>query len=260
MKLKVVILAGGIGSRISEESHLKPKPMVDIGGKPILWHIMKIYSSFGLNDFIICGGYKINVIKEYFSNFFLNNNDISFNLENGNFKVLKKGIDNWQVSVIDTGQNTLTGGRLAKIKPYLKNEECFFMTYGDGLANINIKKLYNFHKIQKTKATVTIVRPPGRFGVIKISGKKVQNFTEKPKGDGNWINGGFFVLDHSILNLVSKDDDIWEKKPLETLAKSNQLSAYQHSGFWKCMDTLRDKVQLDEMWTSNKAPWKIWKK
>jgi glucose-1-phosphate cytidylyltransferase len=256
--MKLVILAGGIGTRITEESKLKPKPMIDIGGKPILWHIMKIYSSYGINEFIICCGYKGEQIKRYFADYYLNNSDIEFDLQNNKYKTIKKNNETWKVTTIDTGQKSMTGGRLARIKKYLKPNETFFMTYGDGLGSVNIKKLLSFHKKYKKLATMTIVRPPARFGIVKQKKNLVTNFVEKPAGDGSWINGGFFVLEKKALDLVNKDKDIWERKPLETLAKKNQLLAFRHDGFWKAMDTLRDKIVLDDLWNKKKAPWKVW--
>ena len=253
-----VILAGGFGTRISEETIHKPKPMVNIGNMPILWHIMKGYSHYGINEFIICCGYKGQIIKRYFADYYLNNSDIEFDLLNNNYKTLKKTNENWKVTAIDTGQNSMTGGRLARIKKFLKPKETFFMTYGDGVGSINIKKLLSFHNKNKKQATMTIVKPPGRFGMVRLKNNLVKDFVEKPSGDGSWINGGFFVLEKEALNLVKNDKDIWERKPLETLAKKNQLGAYKHHGFWKAMDTLRDKIVLDELWTNNKAPWKVW--
>ena len=256
--MKLVILAGGIGTRISEESHLKPKPMIHVGGKPILWHIMKIYSCYGVNEFIICCGYKGEQIKRYFADYYLNNSDIEFDLQNNSFRTIKKTKENWKVTTIDTGQKSMTGGRLARIKKHLKQNEPFFMTYGDGLGSVDIKKLLSLHKKNKKLATMTIVKPPGRFGMVKIKKDLVTSFVEKPSGDGSWINGGFFVLEKKALDLVNKDKDIWERKPLETLARKNQLSAFRHNGFWKAMDTLRDKIILDELWNKKKAPWKVW--
>tara|TARA_A100001011_G_C14319305_1_gene849656 strand:- start:4982 stop:5752 length:771 start_codon:yes stop_codon:yes gene_type:complete len=256
--MKLVILAGGIGTRISEESQLKPKPMIEIGGRPIIWHIMKIYSYYGINEFIICCGYKGEQIKRYFADYYLNNSDVEFDLVKNNYKTIKKSKENWKVMTIDTGEKSMTGGRLARIKKFLKSNETFFMTYGDGVGSVDIKKLLSFHKKNKKLATMTIVKPPGRFGMVKFKNNLVKNFVEKPSGDGSWINGGFFVLNKKALDFVKKDNDIWERKPLETLAKKNQLSAYKHNGFWKAMDTLRDKIVLDELWLKKKAPWKVW--
>ena len=219
---------------------------------------MKIYSKFGINEFIICCGYKGEIIKRYFADYYLNNSDIEFDLAKNNHKTIKKAKEDWKVMTIDTGEKSMTGGRLARIKKYLNPKETFFMTYGDGVGSINLKKLFSFHKKNKKLATMTIVKPPGRFGMVKTNKNLVKSFVEKPSGDGSWINGGFFVLEREALDLVSKDSDIWERKPLETLAKKNQLSAFKHDGFWKAMDTLRDKIVLDEMWQKKKAPWKVW--
>lgn len=256
--MKLVILAGGIGTRISEESQLKPKPMIEIGGRPILWHIMKIYSSYGINEFIICCGYKGEQIKRYFADYYLNNSDIEFDLHTNNYKTIKQTKENWKVTTIDTGQKSMTGGRLARIKKYLKPNETFFMTYGDGVGSVDIKKLLSFHKKNKKLVTMTIVKPPGRFGMVKLNKDLITSFVEKPSGDGSWINGGFFVMERKALDLVNRDKDIWERNPLETLAKKNQLSAFRHNGFWKAMDTLRDKIILDDLWNKKKAPWKVW--
>ena len=256
--MKALILAGGFGTRLSEETDLKPKPMVEIGGKPILWHIMKIYSSYGINEFIICCGYKGEHIKRYFADYYLNNSDIEFDLYENKFKTLKIIKEKWKVSTIDTGQNTMTGGRLSRIKNFLNDDETFLMTYGDGLGSVDIKKLINFHKSKKKLATMTIVKPPGRFGMVKLEDNLVAKFVEKPSGDGSWINGGFFVLEKKVLDLVKKDSDIWEKKPLEFLAKKKQLASFKHKGFWKAMDTLKDKMTLDDLWNKKKAPWKVW--
>ena len=256
--MKVVILAGGLGSRISEETHLKPKPMVEIGGYPLLWHIMKIYSSYGINDFIICCGYKGYVIKEYFANYFLHMSDVTFDMSNNKMHVHKANSEPWNVTLINTGDQTMTGGRLKRIKPYI-DDEAFCFTYGDGLSNVNISKLLDFHKKQGTQATVTAVSPPGRFGALDIQNHKVIAFEEKPKGDGMLINGGFFVLEPKTLDLIKDDATLWEQGPLESLAKSQQLSAFKHDGFWQPMDTLRDKTYLEQLWASGKAPWKSWK-
>ena len=258
--MKAVILAGGIGSRISEESLIRPKPMVEIGGKPILWHIMKIYSFYGINDFIICCGYKGEMIKEFFVNYFTRNSDFTINIKNQDITVHRKTSEDWNVTLVDTGADSMTGGRLNRVKKFLKDEENFCLTYGDGLANVNIKRLLEFHKRHKKKATLTTVLPPGRFGMIKYDNKNkvVNSFVEKPSGDGSWINGGYFVLNKKVLGLVSKDSDIWEKKPLEKLAREKQLVAFEHKGFWKAMDTLKDKTVLEDMWKSNPL-WKVWK-
>lgn len=257
--MKAVILAGGIGSRISEESLIRPKPMVEIGGKPILWHILKIYSHYGINDFIICCGYKGEMIKEFFVNYNTRNSDFTIDIKNQNIKVHKRTSEEWNVTLVDTGKDSMTGGRISRIKKYLSSNEDFCLTYGDGVSNVNIKKLINFHKKHKKPATMTIVLPPGRFGMVKFDKKNlVKSFVEKPSGDGSWINGGFFVLNSKVLNLVNKDTDVWEKKPLENLSKGNKLMAFKHSGFWKAMDTLKDKTVLEEMWISNPL-WKVWK-
>lgn len=258
--MKLVILAGGIGSRISEESLVRPKPMVEIGGKPIIWHIMKIYSAYGINDFIICCGYKGEMIKEFFLNYKTKYSDFTINIgSNNNIKIHKTHSENWKVTLVDTGKNSLTGGRLNRIKNYLKKNETFCLTYGDGVGNVDIKKLISFHKKNKKPATMTVVMPPGRFGMVRYDKKmNAESFTEKPSGDGSWINGGFFVLNKSVLNLVKNDQDIWEKEPLEILAKQRKLKVFKHYGFWKAMDTLKDKITLEEMWKNN-PPWKIWK-
>ena len=255
--MKAVILAGGYGTRISEETHLKPKPMIEIGGKPLLWHIMKTYSEHGINDFIICCGYKGYMIKEYFANYFLHMSDVTFDMKNNKMTVHKKSVEPWSVTLVDTGLNTMTGGRLKRIKEHVKNET-FCFTYGDGLSNVNISELINFHKKNNSKATVTSVQPPGRFGTLDISGNKIINFKEKPAGDGNWINGGYFVLEPSVFDYLKDDNTIWEREPLEKLAEENELSAFKHTGFWQPLDTLRDKNYLDELWNSDEAFWKNW--
>jgi len=256
--LKAVILAGGLGTRISEETHLKPKPMIEIGGKPILWHIMKLYSAHGINDFIICCGYKGYVIKEYFANYFLHTSDVTFDMVNNEMQVHQRYADPWKVTLIDTGDETMTGGRLKRVADYIKNEDAFCFTYGDGVSDVNISELIAFHKAQNVKATLTATVPPGRFGALGILGDKVTNFMEKPKGDGAMINGGFFVLSPKVLDYIVNDQTIWEREPLELLAKEDSLAAYQHQGFWQPMDTLRDKTYLEELWQSGKAPWKKW--
>lgn len=255
--MKTVILAGGIGTRISEESIIRPKPMIEIGGKPILWHIMKIYSSYGLHDFIICLGYKGYLIKEYFANYFLHTSDVTFDMINNKMVVHQNSAEPWHVTLVNTGEETMTGGRLKRISSYLDQED-FCFTYGDGLGNINIKDLISFHKKQKTFATLTATQPPGRFGALKIVEHKITNFEEKPSGDGGWINGGFFVLSPKVIDYIDGDKTIWEREPMETLAQEGQISAFQHQGFWHPMDTLRDKLKLEELWSSNKAPWKTW--
>jgi glucose-1-phosphate cytidylyltransferase len=255
--MKVVILAGGLGTRISEETHLKPKPMIEIGGKPILWHIMKMYSTFGINDFVICCGYKGYMIKEYFANYFLHTSDVTFDMKNNKMEVHRKSAEPWKVTLVDTGLETMTGGRLKKVQDFV-GDETFCFTYGDGVSNVDISKLIEFHNNSNTLSTVTAVQPPGRFGTLDITGNKITNFEEKPAGDGNWINGGFFVLEPKIFDYIDGDSTIWERQPLENLANDKQLSAFRHSNFWQPLDTLRDKNYLESLWTSNKAPWKIW--
>ena len=259
--MKSVILAGGFGTRLSEETHLKPKPMVEIGGRPTLWHILKIYSAHGINDFIICAGYKGYIIKEYFANYFLHTSDVTFDIERNSMEVHRRNGEPWRVTVVDTGEATMTGGRLARIRGYL-NDEPFCFTYGDGVSNVNINKLLAFHSRQGKLGTVTAVQPPGRFGTMDFSrtdANLVQNFREKPIGDGAWINGGFFVLQPEAIDYI-KDGDatIWEQGPMENLARDQQLAAYRHDGFWRPMDTLRDKKELDLLWESGNAPWKTW--
>lgn len=254
--MQAVILAGGLGTRLSEETYNKPKPMVEIGGKPILWHILKIYSFYGINDFIICCGYKGYLIKEYFANYFLHNCDVTLDLSSNSIEVHSKKSESWKVTLIDTGENTLTGGRLARVKKYIKGTFCF--TYGDGLANINLKELISYHKNSKKKATITAVKPPGRFGALEFEMDKVINFHEKPKGDGFWINGGFFVLEPSVIDYINGDLCTWELAPLKKLSKEGELNAYKHSGFWQPMDTLRDKSNLEKLWSTEQAPWKLW--
>lgn len=257
--MKVVILAGGLGTRISEETHLKPKPMIEIGGKPILWHIMKIYSHHGINDFVICCGYKGYLIKEYFANYFLHMSDVTFDMANNRMEVHQRYAEPWKVTLVDTGEDTMTGGRLKRVAPYLQGEEAFCFTYGDGVSDVNITELVAFHKARQVKATLMATFPPGRFGALDFDGDKVLSFKEKPKGDGGMINGGFFVLSPEVINLIKDDSTTWERKPLETLANQNQLAAFQHTGFWQPMDTLRDKNYLEELWASGNAPWKVWK-
>ncbi len=255
--MKAVILAGGLGTRISEETSSKPKPMIQIGGKPLLWHIMKMYSAFDINDFIICCGYKGYMIKEYFANYSLHNSDITLNLKENKIEVHHKSVEPWKITLVDTGLDTMTGGRLKKIKNYL-DDETFCFTYGDGVSDLNIGDLIKFHKNQKTLATVTGVKPPGRFGAMSVSDNKVIKFQEKPEGDNSWINGGFFILEPKIFDYISGDDIIWEHEPLERLSNEKELSVYLHSGFWQPVDTLRDKNRLEELWNSNSPPWKIW--
>lgn len=256
--MKAVILAGGLGTRISEETHLKPKPMVEVGGRPILWHIMKMYSQHGVNDFVICCGYKGYVIKEYFANYFLHMSDVTFDMSNNSMRVHQGKAEPWKVTLVDTGDETMTGGRLKRVADYVKDEEAFCMTYGDGVSNVNITELLAFHKKQGKQATVTATLPPGRFGALDIEGDTVVGFKEKPKGDGVMINGGFFVLSPKVIDLIKDDATIWEQAPLETLAANNQLSVYRHEGFWQPMDTLRDKTHLEELWASGNAPWRSW--
>ena len=257
--MKVVILAGGFGTRLSEETGVRPKPMVEIGGKPILWHIMKIYSAYGLNDFIICLGYKGYFIKEYFSKYFLHMSDITFDLKSNSMEVHNNGVEPWKVTLIDTGENTMTGGRLKRVGDYIGNET-FCFTYGDGVSDVNIKELIGFHRSQMTMATLTAVQPPGRFGVINVTEEhnRIKSFKEKPKGDGSWVNAGFFVLEPAVLNYISDDSSVWEQEPMQKLANEGMLSAYKHYGFWQPMDTLRDKSYLEDIWNSGKAPWKVW--
>lgn len=255
--MKAIILAGGLGTRISEETHLKPKPMVEIGGRPILWHVMKIYSAHGINEFVICAGYKGYLIKEYFANYFLHMSDVTFDLKNNKLEVHHRRSEPWKVTVIDTGDSTMTGGRLRRVREFL-DDKPFCFTYGDGVGDVDITKLVAFHNEQRCMATLTGVQPPGRFGTLEIDGQQVVRFQEKPAGDGNWVNGGFFVLNPSVIDLISDDSSIWENAPLERLAESRQLSVYKHLGFWQPMDTLRDKRHLEELWASGNAPWKTW--
>jgi glucose-1-phosphate cytidylyltransferase len=257
--MKAVILAGGLGTRISEETHLKPKPMIEIGGMPIIWHIMKMYSSHGVNDFIICCGYKGYVLKEYFANYFLHMSDITFNMAANTMNVHKKDAEPWNVTLIDTGESTLTGGRLKKVSEYLKDEDAFCFTYGDGVSDIDISKTIEFHQSHGKLATVSAVLPPGRYGALNLDGNQVMGFTEKPLGDGGVINGGFFVLSPQVLDLIDGDQTAWEGDPLSRLAKNNELMAFRHEGFWQPMDTLRDKNQLEDLWSSGQASWKTWK-
>lgn len=255
--MKAVILAGGLGTRISEESIVKPKPMIEIGGKPILWHIMKIYSMYNINDFIICLGYKGYVIKEYFANYFLHMSDVTFDMEDNSMVVHQKHVESWRVTLVDTGDQTMTGGRIRRVRSYL-GEEDFCCTYGDGVGNINIKNLIDYHKSHKTWATLTAVQPPGRFGSLNISDNRVASFVEKPVGDGGWVNGGFFVFSPRVIDLIKEDDTPLEGGLMRQLAEMGQLSAYKHSGFWQPMDTLRDKAYLEGLWVNDNAPWKGW--
>ena len=256
--MKLVILAGGLGTRLSEETELKPKPMVEIGGKPIIWHIMKIYSSYGINEFIICCGYKGYMIKEYFRNYHIHNSDISLDLVESKVEIHKNKTEDWKVTLIDTGELTMTGGRLKRVKNYLPLNEPFCFTYGDGLADIDIAKLIEYHKLHKRKATVTAVLPPARFGALELDDDKVTGFLEKPQSEEGLINGGFFVLEPSVIDLIDDDKTIWEREPMEKLANDDQLRAFKHKGFWSPMDTLREKNQLEELWQSGKPPWKNW--
>lgn len=255
--MKAVILAGGLGTRLSEETNVKPKPMVEIGGRPILWHILKIYSSHGINDFVICAGYKGYVIKEYFANYFLHMSDITFDMSSNTVEVHHKNAEPWRVTVIDTGDDTMTGGRIKRIQKYI-GKETFCCTYGDGVGDINITAAIAHHQASGLAATLTGVQPPGRFGALLIEEDKIQSFQEKPVGDGSWINGGFFVLEPSIFDYIDGDATIWERAPLENLAAANQLGIFKHHGFWRPMDTLRDKHELEELWTSGRAKWKTW--
>jgi len=256
--MKCVLLAGGFGTRLSEETHLKPKPMIEIGGMPILWHIMKIYSAYGINEFIICCGYKGYVIKEYFANYFLHMSDVTFDMAENKMTVHKQGAEHWIVTLVDTGDISMTGGRLKRVADYIKDEDIFCLTYGDGVGNINISESISFHKSHGKKATLTACLPPGRFGSLITDGVQIKSFTEKPRGDGAAVNGGFFVLSPSVLEYIDGDQCIWEKEPLSNLAKDGELMAYSHNGFWQPMDTLRDKEKLEDLWKKNSAPWKIW--
>ena len=256
--MKAVILAGGLGTRISEETHLKPKPMIEIGGKPILWHIMKIYSSNGVNDFIICCGYKGYVIKEYFANYFLHMSDVTFDMQTNRMEVHEKKAEPWRVTLVDTGDETCTGGRLKRVAKHVEDEEAFCFTYGDGLADVDIGKLIAFHKSHGKKATVTAVQPPGRFGAIEKSGEQVTGFIEKPRGDGGLINGGFFVLSPTCIDLIDGDETSWEGPPISKLAADGEVMAFDHHGFWQPMDTLREKNYLEELWNLGRAPWRVW--
>ena len=256
--MKAVILAGGLGTRISEETHLRPKPMIEIGGRPILWHILKLYSSHGINDFVICCGYRGYVIKEYFANYFLHMSDVTFDLENNRMEVHERKAEPWRVTLVDTGEETMTGGRLKRVAVHLANEESFCFTYGDGLADVDIGALVDFHRANGKMATVTGVRPPGRYGAIEREGARVTAFAEKPRGDGGLINGGFFVLSPACLEMIEGDDTSWESDPLVELAARDEMMVYEHTGFWQPMDTLRDKNHLESLWNNGRAPWKVW--
>jgi glucose-1-phosphate cytidylyltransferase len=255
--MKAIILAGGLGTRISEETHTRPKPMIEIGGRPILWHIMKTYSAHGVNDFVICCGYKGYMIKEYFANYFLHMSDVTIDLVKNGIEVHHRHAEPWRITLVDTGESTQTGGRLKRVAPYV-GDDTFCFTYGDGLSDVDVAATIAFHRERGTKATICAVQPPGRFGALDFEGHKITNFKEKPAGDGTWINGGFFVLEPSVLELIDGDACTWEQAPLETLAREGQLSAFRHAGFWQPMDTLRDKTRLEELWASGAAPWKVW--
>ncbi len=257
--MKLVILAGGLGTRISEETHLRPKPMIEIGAKPLLWHIMKLYSAHGINDFIICCGFKGYVIKEYFANYFLHMSDVTFDLQNNAMHVHQRKAEPWQVTLVDTGETTMTGGRLKRVASHVRDDDAFCFTYGDGLADVDITRLIAFHRAHGRLATVTAVQPPGRYGALDLDGESVRGFIEKPPGDGGWINGGFFVLAPACIDAIDGDATAWESEPLATLAAQGQLAAYKHSGFWQPMDTLRDKTQLEHLWNTGRAPWKVWR-
>lgn len=256
--MKAVILAGGFGTRLSEETTVVPKPMVQVGGRPILWHIMKMYSSYGINDFIICCGYKGYIIKEYFNNYFLHMSDVTFDLTENKMQVHQNYAEPWQVTLIDTGEKTMTGGRLKRVEEFVKDDATFCFTYGDGVGNIDIARLIEFHSQQKKLATLTATRPPARWGAIDLDGDRVRGFAEKPLGDGDWINGGFFVLSTKVFDYISGDQTIWEREPMEMLAKEDQLSAFFHNEFWQPMDTLRDMTYLEKLWQTGNAPWKTW--
>jgi glucose-1-phosphate cytidylyltransferase len=255
--MKAVILAGGLGTRIGEETLIRPKPMVEIGGKPIIWHILKIFSAYGINEFLICLGYKGYMIKEYFANYFLHMSDVTFDMALNRMEVHQRSAEPWRVTLVDTGENTMTGGRLKRVRAYL-GEGDFCFTYGDGVSDVNINRLLEFHRSQKTLATVTAVQPPGRFGHLTFERDKVTSYQEKPKGEGGWVSGGFFVLSSKVVDQITGDETIWEREPLERLAREGELSAFLHKGFWYAMDTLRDKNYLEQLWQSGTAPWKIW--
>jgi len=256
--VKAVILAGGFGSRLSEETAVRPKPMVEIGGKPILWHVMKIYAAHGIEEFVICLGYKGYLIKEYFANYYLHTCDVSFDLAGGDMEVHRSETEPWKVTLVDTGEDTMTGGRLQRVLPYLDDGEDFCFTYGDGLADVDVTRLIAFHREQGASATVTAVQPPGRFGALDVDGERVRQFEEKPRGDGGWTNGGFFVLKPDIARHLTGPQTVWEQEPMRTLAREDQLACYRHDGFWQAMDTLRDRNHLEELWSSGAAPWRTW--
>jgi glucose-1-phosphate cytidylyltransferase len=255
--MKAVILAGGLGTRLSEETVLRPKPMVELGGRPVLWHIMKIYSHYGINDFIVCLGYKGYMIKEYFANYFLHMSDVTINLRNNQIDVHHNMSEPWSVTLVDTGEGSGTGGRLKRVRDHLGGAT-FCFTYGDGVSDVDVEQLIAFHRAQGTRATLTAVQPPGRFGAIDIDGVRIRNFQEKPTGDGGWINGGFFVLEPDVFDIIADDATMWEREPMEMLAHQGELSAFQHRGFWHPMDTLRDKAYLEALWAEGRAPWKVW--
>jgi glucose-1-phosphate cytidylyltransferase len=256
--MKAVILAGGLGTRISEETNLKPKPMIEIGGKPILWHIMKIYSAHGINDFVVCCGYKGYLIKEYFANYFLHMSDVTFDMARNEMQVHQQKAEPWRVTLVDTGESTMTGGRLKRVADYLRDEQAFCFTYGDGVADVDLSRLIDFHRAHGKLATVTAVQPPGRYGALQMDGLRVDGFAEKPRGDGGLINGGFFVLSPQVIDYIVADETPWESSPLERLSDEGELMAFEHRGFWQPMDTLREKKLLEELWASGKAPWKFW--
>lgn len=256
--MKAVILAGGYGTRISEETDIRPKPMIEVGGKPVLWHLLKTYSAHGVNDFVICLGYKGYMIKEYFANYFLHMSDVTFDMKNNKMEVHQKYAEPWRITLVDTGDNVMTGGRLKRVKEHLDEDEAFCMTYGDGMSDVDITKLVEYHKASKLLATVTAVQPPGRFGVLCLDGEKVTGFEEKPRGDGSFINGGFFVLSPKVLDYIAGDATVWEQEPMRKLAQEGQMNAFIHEGFWHPMDTLREKNLLEKYWQEGKAPWKVW--
>ncbi len=257
INMKAIILAGGLGTRISEESNIRPKPMIEIGGKPILWHIMKIYSAHGVNDFVICCGYKGYVIKEYFANYFLHMSDVTFDIKHNKMEVHQNSAEPWRVSLVDTGEDTMTGGRLKRVRDYIEDDD-FCFTYGDGVGDVNISSLIAFHKQEGRLATLTATQAPGRFGALNLNGHRIRSFLEKPQGDGGWINGGFFVLSPKVIDYIDGDHVTWEREPMERLAREDQMNAWFHDGFWQPMDTLRDKNHLEQLWASGKAPWKVW--
>lgn len=257
--MKAVILAGGLGSRLSEETSVRPKPMVEIGGRPILWHILKIYSHYGINDFIICLGYKGDLIKQYFASYFVHSADLTIDLCANTIEYHRNGCERWRVTLVDTGPNTMTGGRLKRVMPYLRDEEAFCFTYGDGVADVDVNALISFHKVNNRLVTLTATQPTGKFGALNLNGDShVTSFAEKPKGDGSWVNGGFFVLSPKVEAYLNDDSTVWEREPMEELAKSQQVAAYRHAGFWQPMDTVHDKNILEQMWAAGTAPWKVW--